>query len=94
MNGFTHRGTTGTPVGPGTIDEFEGLNPSAVAVARTVSAARLQMREKKVGRFAFCTVTVTFGFTLNAAVPLPGNNKETSVVCTWRAAILRLMATL
>src|SRR4029077_4987996 len=39
-------------------------------------------------------VTVTFGFMLNAAVPLPGNDKETSVVCTWRAAILRLMATL
>lgn len=30
--------------------------------------ARLQMREKKVGRFVFCTVTVTCGFTLKVGV--------------------------
>ena len=92
-NGFTPRATIGTAVPP-TLDEFEGLNPSAVAEARTVSAARLQMREKKVGRFAFCTVTVTFGFTGNVVLPLPGKLNVTSLVCIWRAAILRLMATL
>src|ERR1700757_1301409 len=93
-NGFTPRATIGTAFVPVMLAEFEGLNPSAVAEARTVRGDLFQMREKKVGRFAFCTVTVTFGFMLNAAVPLPGNDKVTSLVCTWRAAILRLMATL
>ena len=59
MKGFTQRGMIGTAVVPVIVAEFEGLKPSAVAAARTVSAARLQIREKNVGRFVFCTVTVT-----------------------------------
>jgi len=58
-NGFTPLAMTGTAVPPPTLAEFEGLNPSAVAEARTASGVRLQMREKNVGRFVFCTVTVT-----------------------------------
>src|ERR1700756_2288506 len=76
-NGFTPRAIIGTAFVPVMLAEFEGLNPSAVAEARTVRGDLFQMREKKVGRFAFCTVTVTFGFMLNAAVPLPGNDKVT-----------------
>src|SRR6476660_4041069 len=57
-NGFTPLAMMGTAVPP-TLAEFEGLNPSAVAEARTASGVRLQMREKNVGRFVFCTVTVT-----------------------------------
>ena len=53
INGFTQRAITGIPAPPPTEDEFDGLNPSALAVARTVNAARLHMREKNVGRFAF-----------------------------------------
>src|SRR4029077_5602957 len=69
-NGFTPLAMTGTAVPPPTLAEFEGLNPSAVAEARTASGVRLQMREKNVGRFVFCTVTVTCGFTLKVGVPL------------------------
>jgi hypothetical protein len=62
-NGFTQREITGTPAAPVMPDEFDGLKPSAVAVAETLSAARLQMREKNVGRFGRLTVTATVGFT-------------------------------
>jgi hypothetical protein len=53
MNGLTQRATTGMATPPPMLEELDGLNPSAKAVARTVSAARLQMREKNVGRLAF-----------------------------------------
>jgi hypothetical protein len=60
-NGFTPRTVTGIAVPPPTLDEFDGLNASAVALADTLSAARLQMREKKVGTFGRVTVTATVG---------------------------------
>src|SRR5579862_9324271 len=62
-NGFTQRETTGSPAAPVIPDEFDGLNPSAVAVAETLSAARLQMREKNVGKFGRFRVTATVGLT-------------------------------
>src|ERR1700757_110361 len=93
-NGFTPRATIGTAFVPVMLAEFEGLNPSAVAEARTVRGDLFQMREKKVGRFAFCTVTVTFGFTRNAGFPLPGKLIITWVVWIVRPAMLRLPSTL
>ena len=94
-NGFTPRAMIGTALPPAaTVAEFEALNPSAVAEARTVRGALFQMREKKVGRFAFCTVTVTFGFTAKVGDPVPGKTRVTSLVWILRAAILRFVATL
>jgi hypothetical protein len=60
------------PVAPWlpTFPEFDGLKASAVAVALTllpVLPERAQIREKKVGKLTRCTVTVTSGFTANAA---------------------------
>jgi hypothetical protein len=43
------------------VAELDGLNASAVAEACTVSVLLLQMREKNAGKYAFCTVTVTWG---------------------------------
>src|SRR6266436_925730 len=57
-NGFTQRATVGTPPVP-KLDEFDGLKASALADTRTVRAFRLHIREKNVGKFAFCTVTFT-----------------------------------
>jgi hypothetical protein len=51
--GFTPRAMIGTAAPPVRLAEFDGLKASAIAVALTVSAARLQMREKKAGRFVF-----------------------------------------
>src|SRR6266436_5830472 len=72
-NGFRQRATMGTPIPPpATVDEFDGLNASAVADVRTVKAARLQMREKNVGRFVLWTVTVTVGLIPKLGSPVFG----------------------
>src|SRR6266581_1061442 len=78
MNGFTQRAITGGVAPAVTLVAFEGLKPSALAVARTVSAALLQMREKKVGRFVFCTVTLTCGLMGKLGAPEFGNVTVTS----------------
>src|SRR5438552_6666122 len=70
IQGFTHLGCTGMmlPVGRlPTFPELEGLKASAVAVALTVFPVFPQIREKKVGKPARLTCTVTIGFTPNAA---------------------------
>src|SRR5215469_6192777 len=70
--GFTPRAITGIAVPPPTLEEFDGLNASAVAVADTLSAARLQMREKNVGTFGRVTVTATVGLIPKLGWPLFG----------------------
>jgi hypothetical protein len=86
--GFTPRTITGTKLPPGRLEEFDGLNPSAVAVAETLNATRLQIREKNVGRLGRFTVTATSGLIPNVAGAAAfGNVTVTSVDCTCRAAI-------
>jgi hypothetical protein len=72
INGFTQRGWTGVTVPKGppleVRSEAEGLKASAVAVALMLFPGFPQMREKKVGRLARETSTVTIGFTPNAPV--------------------------
>src|ERR1700680_3385667 len=69
IHGFTQRGFTETTLLPEITPEFEGLNTSAVAVARTVLVARDQIRENKVGMLARVTCTVTSGLTPNRSSP-------------------------
>src|ERR1700681_2230446 len=69
IHGLTQRGVTGTIPFGANAPELEGLNTSAVAVARTVFVARDQIRESKVGRLARVTCTVTSGLTPNRSSP-------------------------
>jgi hypothetical protein len=61
IHGLTQRGFTGTIPFGAMVPELEGLNTSAVAVALTLFVARLQMREKNVGRHCRITLTCTCG---------------------------------
>jgi len=84
IQGLTQLGWTGVtvPVGPFPFtSEAEGLNASAVAVALTVLDVVPQILEKKVGRLARRTCTVTIGFTPKAA-----GRVEQSVAPVWPPA--------
>jgi hypothetical protein len=66
IHGFTQRGCTGMIDTGGwlpTFPELEELKASAVAVALTLFPLFPQMREKKVGRPARWSCTVTIGLT-------------------------------
>ena len=53
------------------VPEFDGLKPSAVADALTVSGLRFHMREKNAGRFVAFTTTLTVGLMAKLAELLP-----------------------